>query len=104
MKAVGKNADIANKWTTDTLSKIGEITKAKPDPADYAKAFTDFASAQADVAAENFSSYAEVAKKAQMDAVELFMTAGKEVTEEASAAVKKAASEVGSGAKKSAAK
>ena len=104
LTAVSKNADIANKWTSDTLSKISEITKAKAEPADYAKAVTNFASAQAEVAAENFSAYAEVAKKAQMDAVKLFMAAGKEATEEASEAVKKAASEVGSGAKKSAAK
>ena len=104
LTAVSKNTEIANKWTADTLSKIGEITKAKGEPADYAKAVTDFASAQAEVAAENFSAYAEVAKKAQMDAVELLMAAGKEATEEASAAVKKAASEVGTVAKKAAAK
>ena len=104
LTAVSKNADIANKWTTDTLSKMVEVTKAKTEPADYAKAVTDFATAQAEVASENFSAYTEVAKKAQMDAAELFMAAGKEVTEEASAAVKKAASEVGSVAKRSAAK
>ena len=104
LTAFSKNADIASKWTTDTLCKIGEITKAKAEPADYAKAVTDFASTQAEVAAENLSAYAEVAKKAQMDAVELFMATGKEATEEASAAVKKAASGVGSMAKKAAAK
>ncbi len=104
LTAVSNNAGIANKWTTDTLSKIGEITKAKAEPADYAKAVTDFASAQAEVAAENLSAYAEVAKKAQMDAVELFMAVGKEATEEASVAVKKAASGVGSAANKAAAK
>ena len=65
LTAVSKNADIANKWTADTLTKIGEITKAKAEPADYAKAVTNFASAQAEVAAENFSAYAEVAKKAR---------------------------------------
>ena len=104
LTAVSNNAGIANKWTTDTISKIGEITKAKAEPADYAKAVTDFASAQAEVAAENLSAYAEVAKKAQMDAVELFMAVGKEATEEASVAVKKAASGVGSVANKAAAK
>ena len=104
LTAVNKNADIVNKWTADTLFKLGEITKAKAEPADYAKAITDFASDQAEVAAENLSAYAEVAKKAQMDAVGLFMTAGKEATEEASAAVKKATNEVGSMAKKAAAK
>ena len=104
LTAVTKNADIANKWTTDTLSKMGEVTKAKAEPAAYAKAVTDFTSAQVEVAAENLSAYAEVAKKAQMDAVELFMAIGKEATEEASAAVKKTASGVGSVANKAAAK
>ena len=104
LTAVSKNAEIANKWTTDTLSKMGDIAKAKAEPADYAKAVTDFASAQAEVAAENIAAYAEVAKKAQMDAVELFMAAGKEATEEASAVVKKAASEVTNVAKKAASK
>ena len=104
LTAVSKNADISNKWTADTLSKLSEISKAKAEPADYAKAITDFASVQAEVTAENLSAYAEVAKKAQMDAVELFMMAGKEATEEVSTAVKKAASEVGNVAKKAAAK
>ena len=101
LTAVSKNSEIANKWTTDTLSKMGDITKAKAEPVDYAKAVTDFTSAQAEVAGENMSAYAEVAKKAQMDAVGLFIAAGKEATEEAGAAFKKVASEVGNVAKKS---
>ena len=104
LTAVSKNADISNKWTADTLSKLSEISEAKAEPADYAKAISDFVSVQADVTAEKLSAYAEVAKKAQMDAVELFMVAGKEATEEASEAVKKAASEVGNVAKRTAAK
>jgi uncharacterized protein YdbL (DUF1318 family) len=52
---------------------------------------TDFASAQAEVAAENIAAYAEVAKKVQMDTVEVMMAAGKELSEEASAAFTTAA-------------
>ena len=80
------------------------MAKAKADPAEYAKAVTDFASTQAEVTAENLAAYAEVAKKAQMDAVELLMATGKEVSEEAGKAVKTATNNVTAAAKKAAAK
>lgn len=104
LEAAEKSAEISSKWTKDTLSKLTEVAKAKAEPAEYAKAATDFASASAEVAAENMAAFAEIAKKVQMDTVELLMAAGKEVTEEATAAVKKATDEVTSAAKKAAAK
>ncbi|MGR3758955.1 phasin family protein [Roseobacteraceae bacterium NS-SX3] len=103
LDAAGKSAEISSKWTKDTLAKLNDVAKAKSEPADYAKAATDFASASAEVAAENMAAFAEVAKKAQMDTVELLMAAGKDMTEEASAAVKKATTDVTSAAKKAAA-
>lgn len=103
LDAAGKSAEISSKWTKDTLSKIGEMSKAKSEPADYAKAATDFASSSAEVAAENMAAFAEVAKKVQMDTVELLMSAGKDMSEEATAAMKKATEEVTSATKKAAA-
>ena len=85
-----KSAEISNKWTKETLSRLSTISKAKTDPADYVKVMTEFASAQAEVAAENMAAFAEVAKKVQTDTVDLMMTAGKDFSEDASAAVKKA--------------
>ncbi|MHA6262698.1 phasin family protein [Arenibacterium sp. CAU 1754] len=104
LEAAEKSAEISSKWTKDTLSKLGEMSKAKTDPADYAKAMTDFASASAEVAAENMAAFAEIAKKVQMDTVELMMAAGKDITEDATAAVKKATNDVTAAAKKAAAK
>ncbi|SLN57462.1 hypothetical protein TRL7639_03127 [Falsiruegeria litorea R37] len=104
LEAAEKSAEISNKWTKDTLAKLNEVSKAKTDPADYAKAATDFASASAEVAAENMAAFAEIAKKVQMDTVELFMAAGKDITEDATAAVKKATNDVTAAAKKAAAK
>ena len=104
LEAAEKSAEISSKWTKDTLNKLGEVSKVKADPADYAKAATDFASASAEVAAENMAAFAEIAKKVQMDTVELLMAAGKDMTEEATAAVKKATDEVTTAAKKAAAK
>ena len=104
LDAAEKSAEISSKWTKETLSKLAEVSKAKTEPADYAKAMTDFASANAEVAAENMAAFAEIAKKVQMDTVELLMAAGKDMTEDATAAVKKATDEVTAAAKKAAAK
>ncbi|WP_298675822.1 phasin family protein [uncultured Lentibacter sp.] len=100
LEAAEKSAAISTKWTKDTLAKLGDMSKAKAEPADYAKAMTDFASAQAEVASENMAAFAEVAKKVQQETVELMMAAGKSASEEASAAMKKATEEVTTAAKK----
>ncbi|MBC6436569.1 MAG: phasin family protein [Rhodobacteraceae bacterium] len=104
LEAAEKSTEISSKWTKDTISKMGDVTSVKDEPADYSKAMTDFASAQAEMAAETMAAFAEVAKKVQMETVELMMAAGKEASEEATAAVKKATAEVTTAAKKAAAK
>lgn len=103
LEAAEKSTEISAKWTKDTLSKISDMSKAKSEPADYAKAMTDFASAQAEVAAEHMAAFAEIAKKVQMDTVELMMAAGKDLQEDATAAVKKATDDMTAAAKKAAA-
>ncbi|MCB1335477.1 MAG: phasin family protein [Roseivivax sp.] len=100
LEAADKSTEISTKWTKETLSKLGEMSKAKKEPADYAKAVTDFASAQAERAAEHMAAFAEIAKKVQMDTVELMMAAGKDFSEDATAAMKKATDEVTTAAKK----
>ncbi len=99
LEAAGKSAELSSHWAQDTLTKVNEIAKAKDEPADYAKAMTDFASATAEVAAENLSAFAEIAKKVQMDTVELMISASKDMGQEASAAMQKAASDVASATK-----
>lgn len=100
LEAAEKSTEISSKWTKDTLAKLADLSKAKSEPADYAKAMTEFASAQAEVAAENVAAFAEIAKKVQMETVELMMAAGKEFSEEASAAVKKATNDASVATKK----
>ncbi|GAA6200287.1 phasin family protein [Aquicoccus sp. SU-CL01552] len=104
LEAAGKSAELSSHWAQDTLAKVNEIAKAKAEPADYAKAMSDFASASAEVAAENMSAFAEIAKKVQMDTVELMISAGKDMGQEASAAMQKAASDVTAATKPAAAK
>ena len=100
LEAAEKSTEISSAWTKATLARVGDLSKSKTEPADYAKAMSDFASAAAETAAENLAAYAEVAKKVQMETVELLLAAGKDATEEASAAVKKATADVTAAAKK----
>ena len=77
-----------------------EAPKYDGDPSEYAKSFGDFVSAQADVTTENLAAYAEIAKKAQMDSVSLFLSSAKDVQKETAAAVKKAANDINPSKKK----
>ena len=100
LEAAEKSTEISSKWAKETLAKLSAAAKAKTEPTDYTKSVSDFASAAAELAAENMAAFAEVAKKVQMDTVELMLAAGKDVSEEATAAVKKATTEATLVAKK----
>ncbi|SIS90853.1 phasin family protein [Paracoccus saliphilus] len=95
--AAERSTEISAQWAKDSIARMGELTATKEEPTDYAKAVTDYASASAEVAAEHMASFAEVAKKVQMDTVDLMLTAGKDAAAETQkaarttqAAVKKA--------------
>jgi hypothetical protein len=100
LEAAEKSAEISNKWTKETLARLGDVATVKEDPTDYSKAMTDFASASAETAAEHMAAYAEIAKRVQMDTVELMLAAGKDMGAEATAAVQKATAEMTDAARK----
>lgn len=94
LSAAEKSAEIQTAWTKSTLERMADMTKAKSEPADYAKAMSEFASANAEIAAENMAAFAEVAKKVQSETVELMMNAGRDMQEGASKSFKKATDDV----------
>ncbi|SLN19602.1 phasin family protein [Roseisalinus antarcticus] len=98
--AAQKSTDLSAKWMQDTLTKFSAMSKAKSEPADYAKAMTDFASTTAEAAAEHMAAYAEIAKKVQTETMELVLAAGKDMTEDMTSAAKKATEDMTSAAKK----
>ncbi|MCC5971024.1 MAG: phasin family protein [Pararhodobacter sp.] len=100
LEAAEKSAEVSNKWTKQTLAKIGEVSSVKDEPTEYTKSVTDFASASAEIAAEHMAAFAEIAKRVQMDTVELMLAAGKDMSAEATAAMQKASSDVTAAAKK----
>lgn len=83
LTAAERSTDISARWAKDTIARMGELAVVKQEPSDYAKSLSDFASASAEVAAEHMAAFAEVAKKVQMDTVDLMLTAGKDVAAEA---------------------
>lgn len=101
--AAQKSTDLSAKWMHDTLTKMQAMTKAKAEPADYAKSMTEFASAYAESAAEHMAAYAEIAKKVQTETMELMLAAGKDMSEDMTAAARKATEDMSSAAKKAAA-
>ena len=94
LTAAQQSTDLAGKWATDTLTKMQALAKTKAEPADYAKSFTDFASASAETATEYMAAFADIAKKVQTQTTELMMAAGKDMSEEATKAAKKVTEEV----------
>ncbi len=102
LEAAEKSTEISSKWAKDTITKLSGAATVKSEPADYSKAASDFASAAAEMASENMAAFAEVAKKVQMETVELMLAAGKTASAEASAAVKKATDDVTNATKKAA--
>lgn len=100
LEAAEKSTEISATMAKGIIAKLGDVVKAKAEPVDYTKSMTDFATAAAEMAAEHMAAFAEVAKKVQMETVELMLAAGKDFSEDATAAVKKATAEVQTAAKK----
>lgn len=100
LSAAERSTEISSQWTKDSIARMGEMTSSKEDPADYAKAVTDFASASAEMAAEHMAAFAEVAKKLQMDTVDLMLTAGKDLAEDVQEAAEKATKDAQAAVKK----
>ncbi|CAM3133884.1 Phasin [Paracoccus nototheniae] len=100
LSAAERSTEISANWAKDSIARMGELASAKQEPSDYAKAMSDFASAYAELAAEHMAAYAEVAKKVQMDTVDLMLTAGKDIAADAQKVTEKATRDTQAAVKK----
>jgi hypothetical protein len=89
LETAKKNAALSQAWANDTLGGIEALTKVPEQPSAYATVATDFVSAQAKSAPEHVAAFAEVVKQAQIETVELLLTAGKALQAEATEVAKK---------------
>lgn len=88
LETAKKNVELSTKWTQDVLADITGLNKPQETPADYASAASEVSAAQLKGAPERISQFAEVAKKAQVDAVELVMNTTKAMQAKATEAAK----------------
>jgi hypothetical protein len=93
--AAEKSNDVTTNTVKKSLTLLRGVTDVRDEPADYAKAMTDFATAQADLVQAHFTAMGDVAKLAQTNASELFAETGRQVTEQGT----KAANDAGTKAK-----
>lgn len=100
LQAAERSTEISAAWAKDTIARMGELTSTKEEPAEYAKAVSDFATAAAEMAAEHMAAFAEVAKKVQMDTVDLMLTAGKDLAADAQKVAEKATADTQTAVKK----
>jgi hypothetical protein len=100
IEAAQKSTDLSARWMQETLSKLQGVTAVKSEPADYAKSVTDFMSQSAETAAEHMAAFADIAKRVQTETLELLMAAGKDMSEDVSAAARKAGADWTSAAQK----
>ena len=77
LKAIQNGNEVTGTWTTETLGRLENVVSAKSETADYAKAIGSFSSAQIESTSEKMAEYAEIARKAQIDTMEIFLSAGK---------------------------
>ena len=90
METAKKNAELSQAWASETFSEVESLMKASAEPAEFKKVATDFISSQAKSSSEHMSAFAEVAKNAQMETVELMLATGAEMQAEVTEAAKKA--------------
>lgn len=94
LDATRKNVELTNAWTLETLSKLEGMNKVQKDVTAYGTAASEFAAAQAQAMPEKLAKYAEVAKAAQLETIELFVAASKDAQSKVVAATNDMASKV----------
>ena len=100
LEAAGKSTEISTSWANETFDKFQVTAEAKDEPVDYGKAVMDFWSTQTEIATKKMELFSDVLKKAQMETVELMVSAGKDMTKDASEALRKTTKDVTAASKK----
>ena len=92
LDTVKKNTELSQTWAKESLSALDPIVKSTEKPEDFMKIATDYMSSQTQSTPKHIAEFAEVAKKAQLETIDLMMKAGKDAQEELSSVTKKATS------------
>ena len=89
LDTIKKSAELSQDWSKETLNSLETFTKTHKNPSDYSKVINDFVTQQTQSSPKHIAEFAEIAKKAQLDTIDLYMSAGKEMNEEMTKTAKK---------------
>ncbi len=89
LETIKKNPELSQEWSKETLNSLETFTKTQKNPSDYSKVINDFVTQQTQSSPKHIAEFAEIAKKAQLDTIDLYMSAGKEMNEEMTKTAKK---------------
>ena len=87
-----KNTELSQMWAKESFAALDPFVKGSGKPEDFMKIASDFVSTQTQSVPKHIAEFAEVAKKAQLETIDLMMKTGKDAQEEMTNAAKKATS------------
>ena len=97
-----RSTDIASETAKEAFSNLREVTKVRNEPADYGKAYSDFAQKQMDLFMRTAQTMSEVGQKTGAEARDLATKAGEDMSQKAQSNAQSAADKATSAAKKAA--
>ena len=89
LETIKKNTELSQEWSKETLNSLETFTNTHKNPSDYSKVINDFVTQQTQSSPKHIAEFAEIVKKAQLDTIDLYMSAGKEMNEEMTKTAKK---------------
>ena len=92
LDTVKKSTELSQVWAKESLAALDPFVKGPEKPEDFMKIASDFVNTQTQSVPKHIAEFAEVAKKAQLETIDLMMKAGKDVQEEMTNVAKKATS------------
>jgi hypothetical protein len=75
LNAADDAAGVSGDWTRTTLADLEVAMRSRDKPVDYVAAVGAYAAATVEVAAEKFASFAEIARRVQMETIEVLLAA-----------------------------
>ncbi len=85
LEAAARSNEIATTSTKETLARLGDVTKVRDEPSEYAQAAADYVQGHFELSRRTAEAFASVVQKAQTDTVELVGTAGERATQQVAA-------------------
>ena len=92
LDTVKKNTELSQSWAKESLAALDPFVKGTDKPEEFMKIASDYVSTQTQSTPKHMAEFAEVAKKAQLETIDLMMKAGKDAQEELTNVAKKATS------------